>query len=614
MWLRYNAAPANGHRRQSDAYIDEVRAWLERLKPKDIHGRLRTTVSMHPWHATLRGKEEEWQAEMRALANYLYQHCPILKDEMDWLLSDAAVSASILGSEIGGLDPDATLLDHFVDAATRQRSVGFARGYVIGLLASTASPPVIKSLNKLIDEMERSNPTLAYHLFTAVPEATDAFERTLRLVDAGTLAPVFLQSFLMTAVDSGLDATRYAMALERLAATGESGDMVALRGATDALAYMVQRAAHSPMLNDDRVQAVVWQLLAVATRHDSADGYNWGQILRAFVPKDPNRASRLAVAALVANHLVNDEDIKGILIDMGASCPDVVMVALGAALLDEGTRIHFYVDNYTDLFSSLPQDTVEKWLQTAGVEGARGLARHLPTPYVDAEGRAVVPPLTAAVLATYGRDERVFAEFQAGTDFFAGFTDELRTQYQRRLELARKLLAHPLERIRQWAAREDLLAHRRLEQLNQEEEERYIQQDLPRDAGLLRQRGAALRLRSGAAARRGALPKRLPARRGGGAGHGATPADQPRPPCHSTGASSAATRRRNDRSCWRSRNPCSPACSTRTPTCPPAVPATRSSASGRPRSSRPATCCHSHPYASPVSPYRRTAIVPCISR
>jgi len=119
---------------------------------------------------------------------------------------------------------------------------------------------------------------------------------------------------------------------------------------------------------------------------------------------------------------------------------------------------------------------VEKWLQTTGVEGARGLARHLPTPYVDAEGRAIVPPLTAAVLTDYGSDDRVFAEFQAGTDFFAGFTDELRTQYQRRLELARKLLTHPLDRIRQWAAHEDLLAHQRLAQLTQEEEERYIQQ------------------------------------------------------------------------------------------------------------------------------------------
>jgi len=478
MWLRYNAVPANGHRRQPDTYIDEVRAWLERLKPKDIPGRLRAAVSMHPWHATLRGKEREWQTEMKALAGYLYQHRSILEDELDWLLSDAAVSASALGCEIGKLDSDATLLDLFVRAATRQQSVGLARGYVIGLLESMASPHLMMThLNQLIDEMERSNPTLAYHLFTVAPKATDAFERTLRLVDAGKLAPVFLQSFLMVAMDHGVDTMQYVASLQRLVTAGESGDAGAVRAATDAVAYMVQQADNIPtLLDDERLQDAVWQLLDVATRHAGAGGYNWSQILRAFVVKDPDRAARLAVAALVANHLVDDEDVKGILMEMAVVYPDLVMAWLGAALLDEGARIHFYVDNYTDLFSSLPQDTVEKWLQTTGVEGARGLARHLPTPYVDAEGRAIVPPLTAAVLTDYGSDDRVFAEFQAGTEFFSGFADELRTQYQRRSELARKLLTHPLDRIRQWATHEDLLAHRLLEQLNQEEEERLIEQ------------------------------------------------------------------------------------------------------------------------------------------
>lgn len=471
--LRYDVESPNGYLRAFDTYVAAIRSWLEELKPIDTHGRLLTVVGVNPWHATIRGRQEQWQDELRALARYLLEHRPALEQELGWLMSDAAVSAWAFGYELGKLDSGGALLGFLIDAGARYGSTGLARGY-IGAIANV-SPIAADRLNQLIDDIESRDPLFAYHLSTAAPTIMRAFARTVRLVDAGKLAPTFLQGFLMTPAGATPDVRQFSEALDRLVGAAEGGDTGAAQSAIDAVAYSVQQdAGRAELLANERIRGAMWRLLDVATDLGGEDAYNWRQVLAQLVSLDPGHAARLAVTALLHDRLDRDEEAKAILIEMATSYPDVVMESLGSAILEDGVTLSVYLDNYKDLIAALPAEVVERWLHMTGVAGARRLARHLPIPYFDADGEIVVPALTYSTLAWFGGDERVFNEFLAGTHFFGGYTDELRAQYECRLKIARKLLAHPLAPMHRWAGVEEEYASRLMGELRQQEEEQYV--------------------------------------------------------------------------------------------------------------------------------------------
>jgi len=474
MCLRFDVESPNGYLRALDAYTADIRSWLDRLRPINTHGKVLTIVGVNPWHATIRGRQDQWQDELIALARYLLEHRPALVQEVDWLMSDAAVSAPSLGYQMGKLDAGGDLLEFLVDASERYGAAGLTRGYISSVVET--SPNIINRLNGLINRVESRDPVLAYHLFTAAPIALEAFERTIHLIDVRKLAPIFLQTFLTVPANSALDVGQFGEALDRLVRAAEEGDNGVAQSAIDAVAYSIQQdAVRDEFLVDRRIVGDIWRLLDIATNLGGQDAYNWGQVLRQMIPIDPRHAARLAVDALLLDHLDRDEEAKDILIEMTVLYSDAVMASLGAAILSDRATPFVYLGNYKDVIASIPVDVIERWLQVAGIEGARRLARHLPIPFIDADGNVVVPSLTASIVEQFGDDERVFNEFVAGMHFFAGYTDELRIQYARRLRVAHALLTHPLAPIRRWALVEEEYAHRLMEQLEEQEEERYIE-------------------------------------------------------------------------------------------------------------------------------------------
>ena len=106
------------------------------------------------------------------------------------------------------------------------------------------------------------------------------------------------------------------------------------------------------------------------------------------------------------------------------------------------------------VFHALRTDVVRRWLDTAGVEGARVIANHLPSPTVDAAGGPLVHPLTEYVLATWGDDEEVFGRFVASTHHLQLYTGDMAVAHRREAERARPLLTHHVRAIRRWAENE----------------------------------------------------------------------------------------------------------------------------------------------------------------
>jgi hypothetical protein len=82
---------------------------------------------------------------------------------------------------------------------------------------------------------------------------------------------------------------------------------------------------------------------------------------------------------------------------------------------------------------------------------ATKIARHIPQPHVDAEGKPVIPELTEYVLTRFEDDDRTFAEFCAGAHSLQMYTGDIASAREGEAERARAFFDHPLRRIREWA-------------------------------------------------------------------------------------------------------------------------------------------------------------------
>ena len=150
------------------------------------------------------------------------------------------------------------------------------------------------------------------------------------------------------------------------------------------------------------------------------------------------------------------------------------MEAIGEKMLDESSRMHFFFAMHKGLFAALPVDVVKAWLKHVGVEGARHIARHLPTPNVDENGAAVVPELSEFVLREFESDDRTFQEFCAGVNSHKSYLGDIASQVESEGALAKRFLTYPLNRIKQWARLEAQSSTKEAEMWRRVEEEQKI--------------------------------------------------------------------------------------------------------------------------------------------
>jgi len=159
---------------------------------------------------------------------------------------------------------------------------------------------------------------------------------------------------------------------------------------------------------------LIFEALTLTARDGGGDSYWWGRSLSTLASGDPSRAAKAASLSLCGEYFQQEEAQK-ILVELAHAHPEEVMQNVGAVMLDEKSGIRFFVGHYRGLFNSLPLNVISRWLDIAGVNGARKLARHLPVPYIGPGGEPVVPELTEFVLEKFEDDDRTFAEFCAGT-------------------------------------------------------------------------------------------------------------------------------------------------------------------------------------------------------
>jgi len=476
-FLRYDCEPEPDHPRPPEEYVNEVKGWLKALRPLDFHGRIVTLLGIEPWHHSILGDEERWKSELHSLAIECLKDPDRFESEIKWLCSTHAKSAAVLGEEVGKLDKDGVLLELIFESAFRFRSVSLARGYIHGLLA--AFPNHADRVNAWIDRIQAKAPKAAYELFMAGGDRTKALRRALQLVDDGKLPVACLRGFLFGTGSRPLSQREIEQLLIRLVKASERGDATARQIAIELVAFRLKdekaKTEMGSILEHSGIQSLVWRLMEITAKDGAGESYWWARVLEALAGSDADRAARIAALGLVGEDLRHKEGCEKILITLAQRCPETVMRRIGEVVLDDEQGWRFYIDTYRTLIQSLPVTTVSEWVKKHGVKAARRLARHLPLPYIDPDGKAVVPPLTEFVLKTFEDDDRTFYEFCAGVRSFQLYSGDIAAQHEKEAEIARKFLNHPLRRIRKWAQIELERSLREAEWWRQQDEELGIE-------------------------------------------------------------------------------------------------------------------------------------------
>ncbi len=446
-YLLYDAERPDGA--PAAEYVADVRHWRDELVPADdLRARLNAFLLTPAWGSRRIRDEDGWATEKKGLAQELSADTKRIATHLDLLLADEAETAGELGDAIGEVDCSAAHLNTILTAAVSNPSITFVRGYVHGLVRSHA--PHREDVNKWLDGHAESHPALVADLAIVGGDALHAYERVVELYDQGVI-PWY---FLITLAHRGsvLDDDHFAALIERMLVLIDRRVEGSLKAAVDIMEFRAIKLGKAAPLSTT-LAPLGWRLLEAVNGEpwtQEVESYAWIELLKRLGATDVERASDLAARVMVGDDFRLSHEVEDVLAEFARKNPDAVVNSLGRIMLDEEKGWRFFVGGFRKVFQALPEETIQQWLEGAGVEAARHIARHLPEPYLS-DGAPVVPPLTAFVLTKYEQDDRVFREFAAGVDSFKTYWGDIASQLETEAETASKFLDHPIRRIREWA-------------------------------------------------------------------------------------------------------------------------------------------------------------------
>jgi hypothetical protein len=434
-------------------FLEAIAEWRRQITPEDFRGRLVSAVGKSPWHDSQIGTKDAWQHELDSLATIFRGDANIRHASFPWLCSVEAQSAVVFGETVGRQDASESLLKEVIDAAVTQQGAGFARGYVLGVLA--CHPQLAGPLNEILDEVEVSASRVAFELASVGEDQTHAIERTLRMIDAGALPIEFTRMLLFGGYLKRLSPGQIESALSRLEAALLSGNRDAGRIALTIIGYRVSEDAKNDknaLLNDARCRQIVQSVLEATVDDAQTESYWWVQTVTKLKHYDQERALSIAARGLVSDDLPLRHEVVQFLLSEIPDATQPVLDALTSVIFDRQRSWHFFVDHFTPLIAAFPTDVLRDWLEKNGLEAARRIARHLPPPAIDEHGQPVVPALTEFVLEQFADDDAVYDEFCAGVWGGEVMSGDIAAHFEQQAQIAELFLNHRLRRIRGWAS------------------------------------------------------------------------------------------------------------------------------------------------------------------
>jgi hypothetical protein len=410
-------------------------------------------IGQDPWHQQIRGDRDAWGQALAALAAELLASPETLARELSWLCSPEARSAFHLGQSLGARDRDGIMLERMLRDVPAAGGTPLARGYLDGLRRHQSQ--LLAWANDQLDRLEASAPRLAYEVLWAGGDQVRQFERLLRMVDARSIPPECLRSLEHGVGDRLLTVRELRQALAHLQQAAQDGSGAAAQAAVHLLYGSLHRDHRVPAAERLRAEpGLLEELEAVLRLALDAGGHEptfWMRLLEDLSEVAGDTAVGIAVRALRSENYNLRALAQQHLVGLAKAHPQAVVREFGAALLSSSTGWQHSIEDLSLLLRELPNAAVREWLESAGVGGARVLARHLEPPHLDEEGRPVVPELTTFVLERFGDDDQVFREFSAGTRLGRVTSGDIATELEREEAVARRFFGYPLSRVREWA-------------------------------------------------------------------------------------------------------------------------------------------------------------------
>lgn len=425
--------------------LDAIRRWAESLVPETLHGRIARFLATRGALALTQG---ESSPIVEALADDLSNQEDALGSELAELVATSDYVGD-LGFAVGKRDADANHAEQIIAAGTRQPNT-FVRGYISGLVNTW--PEHAELVNKLLDSTPDAAPTSIIDLAMAGGRRTRVLERTLTYVRAGEVPAATLGALRYGIAGEELRPDEIAEMLHAMLAAPDAPKTGGPAAALSTLGYLVGYKKHAELLDRTDIQQTAWQTIE-EFQIDERDAlpHDWAAVVRALATFDHRRAIRGAIRVLLTTGFYAKDQAQGVLTDFAQKHPTDVMELFGAALLDPGDNIAPLINTYTPLITAIGFDVVRAWLQQHGLAGARAVARHLPSPFLDTEGAPQVPPITEFVLREFEEDDRVYEAFYSGTHNMRFYSGDIARHHEAEAAVAECFLAHPLRRIREWA-------------------------------------------------------------------------------------------------------------------------------------------------------------------
>jgi hypothetical protein len=431
-----------GDKEESRTYLDEVRGWIDEILPD--------TPERRVWAYFTRDQGDELPYDARAIAPDL------LRDDIDFpkvqriVERGNAYRAVLLGAELGTIDAHATKLVAVVTAAKPAQGFSFYRGYVGTLLGTY--PQHSDRVNELLDDLEATAPDVCAEIALGGWRSTRALERLTRLLEEDKIDPSRARD-LSGSGEHALSATEIAGVIDLL-----RSKVHAFPSAAETGLEMIWWRLHSNADTDAvELEAFTRFVDTVTQDDDLRDRRHWGSAIEELAKRDPAVAIVLAAKGLGSANNQIQFHAESTLVSLSKDHAVAVTSAVGRALVaHDGVGWHFL--RLSGLYRTLPIGAVKQWLDHAGVEGARALARHLPWPKVE-DSVPVVHPLTDYVLRTFENDDEVFRAFARGL-VVRSYSGDIAEEHEKEAEQRRPFLNHALRRIREWAKSEVDMAKR----------------------------------------------------------------------------------------------------------------------------------------------------------
>jgi hypothetical protein len=453
-WERKREAKEFGGSNQAMlSYLDEVAAWLDTIRPTSFSGRLRTLLSRSHWNSSVYDTDGKLNEVVLGLASEALRNRATLREELPFLMSDAAKSANAFGDALGRLDSGEQALSTIFEAVKVGGNFSLALGYVFGRMreASSASD----ELRRSIAQIGTIDAKVEFELRAAGGDKLDFYSHALRAVDEGKLSAAVLARFAFERPSL----ERIKEILSRFAGANVKSPEV-WHGAIQFLSIIGHRETGSIVnfsIQDKEVRDLIWGIIACTPIKDSkSDEYEWSELLKQFAPFDPSRATKLLMDASLSETYADLHDYSfRALVSLAPAHPREIVDRFGIAMLDEKDNVKLRVgDGASMLLSVLPWSAVVDWVHRNGIHAMRAVARELPLPFVNKNDEAIVPEVTAKLLGEFGGDEETregFIRRSFRGDSWMGNGGEY---FAAKAKAARRFLLNDNLCVRQWAEQE----------------------------------------------------------------------------------------------------------------------------------------------------------------